>query len=60
MLTVSGEALIENKLKQIEAKLSRGEEVSGFLAHLVTNGNLSRDEIYTNIIDLMVAAMDTV
>jgi len=45
---------------EIEKELSEGREVSGLLSKLIASGNMSQNELYSNISELMAAAVDTV
>ena len=55
-----GKSMIDSKIKEIRSRVESGENVSGFLASLLLNENLSIDDIYANISELMLAAVDTV
>jgi hypothetical protein len=47
-------------VEEIEEKLAKGEEVEGFLASVLLQEDISRKEAYSNVSDLMMAAVDTV
>lgn len=51
--------LIDGKFAEIQGKLERKEETSGFLAYLLST-NMSKEEVYGNISDIMLGAVDTV
>ena len=51
---------IGRKLQEIKEDLASGKDISGFLADLVRNENLTEDEIYSNVSEFMAAAVDTV
>lgn len=51
--------MIDNKYAEIQKKREKNEEVSGFLPFLI-DANLSRNEIYGNIAEIMLGAVDTV
>ena len=55
-----GKSMIDSKIEEIRSRVESGEKVSGFLASLLLNENLSIDDIYANISELMLAAVDTV
>ena len=48
------------KMQEIQSKLDKGEEVDGFLSTLLASKNLSQSEVYANISELMLGAVDTV
>jgi len=50
--------LIDRKYAEIHEKLERGEETSGFLSYLLST-NMSKEEVYGNIADIMLGAVDT-
>lgn len=52
--------MIDSKLAEIKARVEAGEEVSGFLASMLLRESLSVDDLYANISELMLAAVDTV
>ena len=52
--------MVDEKLLQIQEEISSGLEPTGFLANMFANKNISRDDIYGNVTDLMMAAVDTV
>ena len=52
--------MIDAKMAEIESKIERGEEVTGFLSTLLVNQTMSMGEIYANISEMMAAAVDTV
>ena len=45
---------------ELEKQVNEGKEVSGFLSKLIASGKMSQNELYSNISDLMAAAVDTV
>lgn len=55
-----GRKRIDKKCMEIEKELSEGREVSGLLSKLIASGNMSQNELYSNISELMAAAVDTV
>lgn len=55
----AAENLIDKKFDEIQKKIENGEEASGFLAHLLST-NMSKGEVYGNIAEIMLAAVDTV
>ncbi|KAK2163913.1 hypothetical protein LSH36_72g04020 [Paralvinella palmiformis] len=54
-----GRKRIDKKCMEIEKELSEGREVSGLLSKLIASGNMSQNELYSNISELMAAAVDT-
>ena len=57
---LAGNILTKKKLHQIESDLASGKEVSGLIASMVSGGDLSEEEVTSNILDLLGAALDTV
>jgi len=51
--------LIDEKMEEIDVKLDKGEEVDGFLSTLLASKSLSQSEVYANISEVMLAAVDT-
>ncbi|XP_074047442.1 sterol 26-hydroxylase, mitochondrial [Macrotis lagotis] len=58
-----GKNMIEQKLKEIEAKLKDGNsdkiQVSGYLHFLLTSGQLTPDEALGSLAELLLAGVDT-
>lgn len=54
-----GNKYIDKKVAEIDEKLERGEEDNSFLATILSHEDLSQDEVYSSIADLMMAAVDT-
>ena len=52
--------LIDEKLLKIEKQIENGEEPSGFIAGVLAKQMISTNELYSNISELMAAAVDTV
>lgn len=55
----TGTKLIDEKMEEIQKKLDKGEEVDGFLSTLLASKSLSQSEVYANISELMLGAVDT-
>ncbi|XP_073503495.1 sterol 26-hydroxylase, mitochondrial-like isoform X1 [Phyllobates terribilis] len=55
-----GTNLINNKIKDIERRLRRGDDLGGaYLTHLLTNGNLNVNEVYGAFPEMLQAGVDT-
>uniref|UniRef100_A0A8B9GBU9 Cytochrome P450 27C1 n=1 Tax=Amazona collaria TaxID=241587 RepID=A0A8B9GBU9_9PSIT len=51
---------VDNKLKAIQSQLDRGEEVNGgLLTHLLVSKELTLEEIYANMTEMLLAGVDT-
>lgn len=59
MYVFTARKLIDQKFAEIQGKLEKGEEISGFLSYLLTT-DMSKEEVYGNISDIMLGAVDTV
>ena len=57
---LTGKSIIDKKIQEIEVKLASGQELHGFLSYLLSNKTLSQGEIYSNVTEMMLAAVDTV
>ncbi|XP_072117060.1 sterol 26-hydroxylase, mitochondrial-like isoform X1 [Mobula birostris] len=54
------EKLVKKKIKEIQEKMEKGEEVSGkYLTHLLTNTKMMPLDIYGSLSELLLAAVDT-
>ncbi|KAM3585748.1 uncharacterized protein V6R79_026130 [Siganus canaliculatus] len=53
-------ALISRRMSEVEAQLSRGEQVGGvYLTHLLASDRLSRAELETCVTELLLGGVDT-
>ncbi|XP_075037211.1 cytochrome P450 27C1 [Mixophyes fleayi] len=51
---------VDNKLKEIESRLEKGEEVQGgLLTSLLISKELSLEELYANMTEMLLAGVDT-
>ncbi|KFP99121.1 Cytochrome P450 27C1, partial [Leptosomus discolor] len=51
---------VDNKLKAIQSQLNRGEEVNGgLLTYLLVSKELTLEEIYANMTEMLLAGVDT-
>ncbi|XP_070711594.1 sterol 26-hydroxylase, mitochondrial [Pempheris klunzingeri] len=54
------QTLIDRRVAEIEAQVSRGESAEGmYLTYLLSSDKLSRAEIYTSITELLLGGVDT-
>lgn len=58
---IAGCIHIDKRLKEITSQLERGEEVKGgVLTHMLTSKEMSIEEIYANVTEMLLAGVDTV
>ncbi|XP_031702805.1 cytochrome P450 27C1 [Anarhichas minor] len=51
---------VDKRLAEIEAQLERGEDVKGgLLTHLLINKEMTMEEIYANLTEMLLAGVDT-
>ncbi|XP_029316058.1 LOW QUALITY PROTEIN: cytochrome P450 27C1 [Cottoperca gobio] len=51
---------VDKRLSEIKAQLQRGEEVKGgLLTHMLITKEMSREEIYANLTEMLLAGVDT-
>lgn len=56
-----GQIHVDNKLKAIQSQLDQGEVVNGgLLTHLLVSKELTLEEIYANMTEMLLAGVDTV
>lgn len=56
-----GQIHVDNKLKAIQSQLDQGEEVNGgLLTYLLVSKELTLEEIYANMTEMLLAGVDTV
>lgn len=55
----TGKRLIDKKMTEISERLEKGEEIDGFLPAMISDSKLTREELYANISELMLGAVDT-
>lgn len=56
-----GQIHVDNKLKSIQSQLDQGEEVNGgLLTYLLVSKELTLEEIYANMTEMLLAGVDTV
>lgn len=52
---------VDKRFKEIKAQVERGEKVKGgLLTHMLTTMELSVEEIYANVTEMLLAGVDTV
>lgn len=57
----AGRIHIDKRLKEIQSQLERGEEVKGgLLTHMLITKEMSVEEIYANVTEMLLAGVDTV
>lgn len=60
-LNPKGQIHVDNKLKAIQSQLDQGEVVNGgLLTHLLVSKELTLEEIYANMTEMLLAGVDTV
>lgn len=57
----AGQIHVDKKLSEIQAQLDAGEEVEGgLLTHLLVSKEMTVEEIYANMTEMLLAGVDTV
>ena len=53
---------VEEKTQHVNDRIQRGEDADdgSYLAHLIAEGKLSNEQIYSNMTELLAASIDTV
>ncbi|KAJ6634317.1 hypothetical protein lerEdw1_014081, partial [Lerista edwardsae] len=54
-----GKKLIDQRMVELEKLMDQGEAPSGYLTYLLTSGQLSPEELYGSIAELLLAGVDT-
>ncbi|XP_066856167.1 cytochrome P450 27C1 isoform X4 [Anser cygnoides] len=58
--SMEGQIHVDNKLKAIQSQLDQGEEVNGgLLTYLLVSKELTLEEIYANMTEMLLAGVDT-
>ncbi|KAM6398271.1 cytochrome P450 27C1 isoform 3-T3 [Pluvialis apricaria] len=58
--SMEGQIHVDNKLKAIQSQLEQGEEVNGgLLTYLLVSKELTLEEIYANMTEMLLAGVDT-
>ncbi|XP_068922964.1 cytochrome P450 27C1 isoform X3 [Petaurus breviceps papuanus] len=58
--SMEGQIHVDNKLKDIQSQLDRGESIKGgLLTHLLISKELTLEEIYANMTEMLLAGVDT-
>lgn len=61
MNLILGMIHVDKRFSDIKAQLQRGEEVKGgLLTHLLVTREMSIEEIYANVTEMLLAGVDTV
>lgn len=59
-LIAPGKKLIDQRMVELEKLMDQGEAPSGYLTYLLSSGQLSPEELYGSIAELLLAGVDTV
>lgn len=60
-VSIPGCVHVDKRLKQIESQLQRGEKVTGgLLTYILVANEMSIEEIYANVTEMLLAGVDTV
>lgn len=60
-VSILGCVHVDKRLKQIESQLQRGEKVTGgLLTYILVAKEMSVEEIYANVTEMLLAGVDTV
>lgn len=55
-----GQIHVDNKLKALQSQLDQGEVNGGLLTYLLVSKELTLEEIYANMTEMLLAGVDTV
>lgn len=60
-MCVLGQIHVDKKLSEVKRKMERGEEIKGgLLTHMLVTREMSVEDIYANMTEMLLAGVDTV